>query len=236
MICRKAQNEKLFKNKIFKGVVGTLLCVCILLFAAVIGINAYMISFSKKNFVTVDELKADSYDCILVLGAGLWSGKPSPMLKERLDFSLEAYNKECSDRFLVSGDHGTKNYDEVNAMKDYLVENGISADCVYIDHAGFSTYESMYRARDVFKVQKVLIVTQKYHLYRAVYIARQLGIEAYGLDREELKYPVKNNIREAAARVKDFFYCIEKPEPTYLGEEIPIKTASASLTDDKIKV
>lgn len=152
--------KKLFKNKIFKGVVGTLLCVCILLFAAVIGINAYMISFSKKNFVTVDELKADSYDCILVLGAGLWSGKPSPMLKERLDFSLEAYNKECSDRFLVSGDHGTKNYDEVNAMKDYLVENGISADCVYIDHAGFSTYESMYRARDVFKVQKVLIVTQ----------------------------------------------------------------------------
>ena len=84
--------KKLFKNKIFKGVVGTLLCVCILLFAAVIGINAYMISFSKKNFVTVDELKADSYDCILVLGAGLWSGKPSPMLKERLDFSLEAYN------------------------------------------------------------------------------------------------------------------------------------------------
>ncbi len=121
-------------------------------------------------------------------------------------------------------------------MKDYLVENGISADCVYIDHAGFSTYESMYRARDVFKAQKVLIVTQKYHLYRAVYVARQLGIEAYGLDREELKYPVKNNIREAAARVKDFFYCIEKPEPTYLGEEIPIKTASASLTDDKIKV
>lgn len=114
--------KKLFKNKIFKGVVGTLLCVCILLFAAVIGINAYMISFSKKNFVTADELKADSYDCILVLGAGLWSGKPSPMLKERLDFSLEAYNKGCSDRFLVSGDHGTKNYDEVNAMKDYLVE------------------------------------------------------------------------------------------------------------------
>ena len=205
--------KKLFKNKIFKGIIGTLLCICILLFSAVIGINAYMISFSKKNFVAADELKADSYDCILVLGAGL-----------------------CSDRFLVSGDHGTKSYDEVNAMKDYLVENGASADCVFMDHAGFSTYESMYRARDVFKAQKVLIVTQKYHLYRAVYIARQLGIEAYGLDREELKYPITNNIREAAARVKDFFYCIAKPEPTYLGEEIPIKTASASLTDDKTKV
>lgn len=183
--------KKLFKNKIFKGVVGALLCVCILLFAAVIGINAYMISFSKKNFVTVDELKADSYDCILVLGAGLWSGKPSPMLKERLDFSLEAYNKGCSDRFLVSGDHGTKNYDEVNAMKDYLVENGISADCVYIDHAGFSTYESMYRARDVFKAQKVLIVTQNTIFTGLCMLQGSLALRHMGLIGRSSNIPSK---------------------------------------------
>lgn len=95
--------KKLFKNKIFKGVVGTLLCVCILLFAAVIGINAYMISFSKKNFVTADELKADSYDCILVLGAGLWSGKPSPMLKERLIFLLKHTIKSAATDSLFRG-------------------------------------------------------------------------------------------------------------------------------------
>ena len=92
--------KKLFKNKIFKGIIGTLLCVCVLLFSAVIGINAYMISFSKKNFVAADELKADSYDCILVLGAGLWSGKPSPMLKERLDFLLKHTIKIAATGFL----------------------------------------------------------------------------------------------------------------------------------------
>lgn len=228
--------KKLFKNKVFKAVIGTLICVCLLLAVGAAGINAYMLSSSSKRFVTADELNADEYDCILVLGAGLWGGEPSPMLKERLDFSLEAYEKGCSDKFLVSGDHGTKSYDEVNAMKDYLTQKGVPAEAVFMDHAGFSTYESMYRARDVFKAQKVLIVTQKYHLYRAVYIARTLGLDAYGFDREELDYPVTNDLREAAARVKDFFYCIAKPAPTYLGEEIPIKTASASLTDDKIKV
>lgn len=227
--------KRLFKSKVFKAVIGTLICVCVLLAVGAAGINAYMLSYSNKRFVTADGLNTDEYDCILVLGAGLWGGEPSPMLKERLDFAIEAYNGGCSDKLLVSGDHGTKSYDEVNAMKDYLVKNGVPSDSVFMDHAGFSTYESMYRARDVFKAQKVLIVTQKYHLYRAVYIARQLGLDAYGFEREELKYPITNSVREAAARVKDFFYCIVKPEPTYLGEEIPIKTASASLTDDKIK-
>lgn len=89
----------------------------------------------------------------------------------------------------------------------------------------------MYRARAVFKAEKILIVTQKYHLYRAVYNARKLGLDAYGFDREELQYPIYNDLRESAARVKDFFYCIAKPEPTYLGDEIPVKTASATLTD-----
>ena len=103
-----------------------------------------------------------------------------------------------------------------------------------MDHAGFSTYESMYRARDVFKVEKVLIVTQTYHIYRAVYDARKLGLDAYGYKAERLEYPLINNLREAAARVKDFVWCIFKPEPTYLGEAIPI-SASGSLTDDRIR-
>ena len=213
-----------------------LLCACVLLFSAVIGINAYMISFSKKNFVTVDELKADSYDCILVLGAGLWSGKPSPMLKERLDFSLEAYNKNCSDRFLVSGDHGTKSYDEVNAMKDYLVENVASADCVFMDHAGFSTYESIYRAKEIFKAKRIVIVTQEYHLYRPLYIANKLGLEAYGVGADPRQYvgATYRELREILARDKDFIKCIFKPKPTYLGETIPV-SGNGDITNDKKK-
>lgn len=228
--------KKLFKNKKIKIFVISVLCVGLLCAVAVVGINAYMISFVSDYLIEADDLENYSFDCITVLGAGLWDGEPSPMLRERLDFALEAYNSGCSTKFLMSGDHGREDYDEVNAMKDYVVENGVNKDSVFLDHAGFSTYETMYRARDVFKVEKTLIVTQKYHLYRAVYNARKLGIDAYGYYREEKIYSVKNDIREAAARVKDFFYCIEKPKPTYLGEEIPIKTASATLTDDKTKV
>lgn len=228
--------KKIFKNKKFKIFICTVLCICLLGAGAVVGINAYMCFYVSDYLIDADSLSEYDFDCIMVLGAGLWDGEPSPMLRERLDFGLEAYNTGCSAKFLMSGDHGNEDYDEVNAMKDYVMENGVDGDSVFLDHAGFSTYESMYRARDVFKTEKMLIVTQKYHLYRAVYNARKLGIDAYGFDREERKYPIYNDIREAAARVKDFFWCIAEPLPTYLGEEIPIKTASATLTDDKTRI
>ena len=121
----------------------------------------------------------------------------------RLTFTSAAALK----KILMSGDHGQEDYDEVNAMKKYAVEKGVAADDVFMDHAGFSTYETMYRARDVFQAKKVIIVTQKYHLYRAVYIARALGLEAYGIASDPRPYSsvVYNNAREFLARVKDFF-------------------------------
>ena len=224
--------KKLLKNKVFKGVMVTILCACLLGGVAVVGINAYMISYVSDYILTEEDLKNENFDCIMVLGAGLWDGEPSPMLQERLDFGLIAYETGCTDKMLMSGDHGREEYDEVNKMKDVAIEKGVLADNIFMDHAGFSTYESMYRARDIFKVQKMVIVTQTYHLYRAVYDARKLGIDAYGFAAERLDYPITNDIRETLARVKDFFYCIFEPEPTYLGEEIPIY-ANGSLTDDK---
>ena len=118
-------------------------------------------------------------------------------------------------------------------MKQYAVGRGVDPDDVFLDHAGFSTYESMYRARDVFEVKSAIVVTQKYHLYRSVYNARRLGIDAYGVAADKRVYgkPVYNFVRESLARCKDFFMCIFKPEPTYLGEVIPI-SGSASLSDD----
>ncbi len=227
--------KKILSNKIIKRIIITILCLAIFCGVAVIGINAYMISYVDDYLLSVDDLSGESFDCIMVLGAGLWDGEPSPMLRERLDFGMIAYETGCSEKFLMSGDHGRKEYDEVNKMKEIAISQGVPADNIFMDHAGFSTYESMYRARDIFQVEKMLIVTQKYHLYRAVYDARKLGIDAYGFEIERLKYPFTNDIREALARTKDFFYCIIKPEPTYLGEEIPI-WASGSLTDDKERV
>ncbi len=227
----KTNDKKHFvKSKPLRRLICIFICLCILGAAVIAVANAYVVGYAKQYILSYEELSSHNFDCVMVLGAR----KGSPMLDERLEFGLKAYETGCSEKLLMSGDHGTESYDEVNFMKDYAVTNGVEADNVFMDHAGFSTYESMYRARDVFEVESMLIVTQTYHLYRAVYNARKLGLDAYGYKAEHLLYPEINNIREAAARVKDFVWCIFKPEPTYLGEAIPI-SSSGALTDDKTR-
>lgn len=227
--------KKLFKNKIFKRITATVLSLILLVGIAVAGINIYMVSSVDEYILTMDEVGEYDFDCVMVMGAGIWGTQPSPMLQERLDFGNEVYFTGCTERILMTGDHAREEYDEVNIMKDCAIEAGVPADNVFMDHAGLSTYESMYRARDVFQVEKMVVVTQKYHLYRAVYDARKLGIDAYGVAADKMQYGFYNNMREWLARVKDFIYCIVQPEPTYLGEAIPI-SASGSLTDDKERV
>ncbi|MBO4339296.1 MAG: YdcF family protein [Clostridiales bacterium] len=229
------EKKPFFKRKSVKIILAVILSLCVLSGVFAVFANVYIVQYAKQYILEYDELNQKNTDCIMVLGAGLWDGKPSPMLKERLDFGLEAFKSGCSEKMLMSGDHGTEFHDEVNAMKDYLAENGVDRDVIFLDHAGFSTYESMYRARDVFDVKSMVIVTQTYHLYRAVYDARKLGIEAYGYKAERLQYPALNYMREPLARIKDFIWCIIKPEPTFLGEEIPI-SGSAAATDDKTQV
>ena len=223
----------------FKRVLCVLILVGIMLAQIPVLINTYMFEFSNRYILTVDEAAEMSFDCVLVLGAGVWGDSPSHMLEERLNRGIEVYKTGCTDRVLMSGDHGREEYDEVNVMKSFAIESGAVSDQIFMDHAGFSTYESMYRARDVFEVETVVIVTQKYHLYRAVYGARKLGLNAYGVAADgQYNYDIfvrtYNNSREALARTKDFFWCIIKPEPTYLGEAIPI-SSSGALTDDKLR-
>lgn len=225
------QNPKFKKLFIVLLIFGLL---CTLIYSV---INIYIITYASQYIVSLEECNNLNVDCALVLGAGLFDDYPSHMLQERLNTSLSVYNTNCTNRLLMSGDHGTVEYDEVNAMKDYAITAGAIPNEVFMDHAGFSTYESMYRARDVFDVNSVIIVTQKYHLYRAVYNARMLGLEAYGIAADgqfnySLPMDIYNNLRESLARCKDFVYCIYKPEPTYLGEVIPI-SSSGVLTDDK---
>ncbi len=146
------------------------------------------------------------------------------MLEDRLLEGIKLYQNNVSNKIIMSGDHGRKEYDEVNIMKDYAIQKGIPSENIFMDHAGFSTYESIYRARDIFEVKKVVIVTQKYHLYRALYIANQLGLEAYGVGADPRQYvgATYREIREIIARDKDFIKCIFKPKPTYLGDTISI--------------
>jgi vancomycin permeability regulator SanA len=156
------------------------------------------------------------------------------MLRDRLLRGIELYELGAAPKSLMSGDHGRTTYDEVNIMKGFAVDAGVASSSVFMDHAGFSTYESMYRAQDLFQADKIIIVTQGYHLYRAIYIARALGIEAYGVASDLNTYAGQTyrDAREVLARVKDFGTSIFKPEPTYRGDAIPI-SGDGDLTNDE---
>lgn len=176
-------------------------------------------------------------DTVLVLGAYVYpDGTLSYMLRDRVNVGYELYGLGKAPKIIVSGDHGRTDYDEVNTMKDFLKSQGVAGKDIFMDHAGFSTYESLYRARDIFQVKKVIIVTQEYHLLRAVFIARELGLEAYGVPSDEHNYGQVMAVyegREMMARNKDFWLVkVIKPHPTFLGEVIPV-FGDGGDTDDK---
>ena len=209
--------------------------VCLAGLCGAVIINIIMVQSTKPYLLTMEEAQQKRVDCIMVLGALVYGDKGlSPMLEDRVTTGMQLYNGGASDRLMMSGDHGREDYDEVNHMKDYAVDHGIPAETVFMDHAGFSTYESMARARDVFEVQSVIICTQAYHLPRAIYLARSLGLEAYGVaaDRRDYGNEVYNETREFLARIKAFGSAIFQPKPTYLGEAIPI-SGRGTLTDDR---
>ena len=227
----KAQSRPISTKK--KRVLRVLVVMFLFAILLPLGISIYLCASVKDQIITLDEAAKLDADAILVLGARVWdNGSPSGVLEDRLDTGISAYQAGVSDRLLMSGDHGQDDYDEVNAMKDYALEQGIPSENIFMDHAGFSTYESVYRARDIFQVKTVLIVTQEYHLYRALYIARALGLDAYGVaaDRSVYSGIVGFEAREILARVKDFFYTLIQPLPTYLGDVIPI-TGDGNVTN-----
>lgn len=216
-----------------KKIIKYFIILIIITFIIILAINIYLIMITRTQIKTIPTINRDDADCIIVLGAGVRGNYPSPMLEDRLLTSIELYQKNISSKIIVSGDHGKVNYDEVNVMKKYLLDYNIPSENIFMDHAGFSTYDSIYRAKEIFKAKKIVIVTQKYHLYRALYIAKKLDLEAVGViaDKRTYRYQLKRDIRELAARAKDVIKCIFKPKPKYLGEEIPV-SGNGNFTND----
>jgi len=205
----------------------------ILFVILIIGVLGIILFYSINSYVDkyaadfcYDELdKIPQADAIIVLGAFVHDEQPSQTLKERLDNALELYVAGKAGKIILSGDHGTKEYDEVNIMKDYMLEKGVPREDLFLDHAGFNTYDSMYRAKEVFCVNTLLISTQQFHINRAVYIARKLKIDAYGYpsNRWINYYNRQYGLREKFAKIKAFIDVdILKRSPKYLGEPIPI--------------
>ena len=181
-----------------------------------------MIQATKWQIIT--NQKIDNIDAILVLGCKVYPDRPSMMLENRLNKAIEVYN-EFNTKLLLSGDHGTKEYDEIKIMSNYMIEKNIPKEDLFVDHAGFNTYDSIYRAKYIFNAKKIVIITQKYHMYRALYIANKLELDAVGIVADDVPYKsimFKNNIREILARDKNYFKVLIKPESKYLGESIDL--------------
>ena len=203
------------------------------LLAAVFGIDAFVRASVRDRIVSATAVP--KAECILVLGAGVKEdGSPSSMLADRLDQGIALYQAGVADYLLMSGDHGQADYDEVNVMKQYAIDRGVPSEAIFMDHAGFSTYDSMARARDVFALNRIVVVTQTYHLYRALYIADRLGLDAYGVGADPRSYvgETYRNLREIVARNKDFFLAWWQPDPTHLGEIIPVVGGNGDVTND----
>lgn len=221
--------------KIFKQLLKYFIIIFIILIVLILGTNFFVIFTTKKNILSEEQVSSNSdIDCILVLGAGVWQNKPSHMLEDRLLQAVSLYKNNVASKIIVSGDHGQEDYDEVNVMKSFLIEHGIPSEDIFMDHAGFSSYDSIYRAKEIFKVKKLVIVTQKYHLYRSIYIAKSLSLTAYGVASNPRSYSgqIFREIREILARNKDVVKCIFKPNPKYLGETIPV-SGNGDITNDK---
>lgn len=175
----------------------------------------------------------EDHDCILVLGAGLRDNEPSPMLRDRLDKAIACYRQGIAPKILMSGDHGRSGYNEVQVMKQYAIDAGVPSSDIFMDHAGFSTYESMIRARDVFNVKAPVVITQKYHIYRALFIGEHLGIDCVGVSTDHYRYggQAHRTFREYIARCKDVLTVLMKASPTYGGEPISLE-GDGDITND----
>lgn len=207
-------------KRFLKGFLGAAL----LIITFVLVVNFRILSLSADRIY--DDIKQlPSAEVVLILGARVYGdNRMSSVFLDRVQTALEVYEAGKVEKIIVSGDHGTKYYDEVNVVKDYLLEKGVPGEDIFLDHAGFDTYDSIYRAREIFGVSSLIISTQNFHLSRAIYIAKGLGLEVSGIsaNRRTYVFSTNYNLRESLARVKAFFNLLLKSESKFLGEPIPI--------------
>ena len=214
----------------------TLAIVSLFLAVSIVGyivMLRYIDNYATSYEVTLDT--APEADAVVVLGARVYDdGTPSPILGDRLLYAYTLYKTGKAPKIIVSGDHGTKHYDEVNAMRRWLLARGVPEDDIFMDHAGFNTYDSMVRAREVFGAKKLLISTQRFHMARSLYIARRLGIDAYGCVSEDKEIYKMSHLkcREIFAKGRAFLDVeIVKRSPKYLGEPIPVSGSGIATVD-----
>jgi SanA protein len=191
-----------------------------------VGLPNLIVWLGGRSPVTTDVKRVPHAQAALVLGAQVMpNGAPSSMLSDRISAAAELYKAGRVDKLLLSGDHSRKNYDEVGTMRRILLAKGIPAEDIFTDHAGFDTWDSAQRARRVFDVSTAVVVTQRFHMARALYDARRAGLKVtgYAADRRDYGRVMRRlQVREAFARVKTMGDVVTGADPHFLGTEIPI--------------
>ena len=218
------------------GLFRLFLLVCAFGFTALAAANIWVV-LSAEPYVYHDISRLPEKYTVLVLGAQTRGTRLSPVLRDRVEAGAACVRAGKGTKLLLTGDHGRRNYDEVNAMRLFVLEHSdIPAEDIFTDHAGFSTWDSVYRAGAVFGARELIIVTQEFHIARAVFLARSLGIDAAGLALDEEQFLKKTRrfwrLREFFARGKAAFCALVKPRPRYLGESIPISGNGRASWDE----
>lgn len=212
--------------KVIKYVIKISILISALGMMALLAIHFY-VNKSTSNLIIddIEVIDIEKRQTGLILGAYVRNdGQLSNMFEDRVNTAIALYKAGKIEKILISGDHGTTDYDEVNAARKFILSKGVKAEDVFLDHAGFDTYDSLYRAKHIFEVEDIYVITQNFHLPRAVYIAKSLGIDAKGAaaDRREYLGIKYNYLREIPANGKAFLNVVFKSKSTYLGEAIPI--------------
>lgn len=214
-----------------KRKINIILFIILIIVLIIIWINLYVLSFSKNNYYkSVDNLK-NTYVWLVFWASVYWKNKPSDILKDRLNVAFEAYKKNKIEKIIVSWDNSISNYNEPLAMQKYLIKKWVDFDDIYLDYAWFDTFDSIYRAKEIFWIKNIVLFTQDFQLKRAMYIANKLWIEAFWVETNLHKYILDdyNNRREIFARVKAFLDVeIFKSKPKFLWDKIEI------ISDEKI--
>lgn len=184
----------------------------------------WYVDYTTRNLRFVQVAAVPARPVAIVFGAGLDpNGAPSPMLAARIQQAAALYQHGTIQKLLFTGDNSSTNYDEVTAMQRYAESLGVPADVITLDYAGFSTYDSCYRAKAIFGVASAVVVTQDFHLPRAVFTCRALGLDVVGIEApDQHAYPSKittyYRLREVLATSKAIWHVMWRPEPTFLGK------------------
>ncbi len=217
-------NMTMSVRTIARFVIIAILCVLVLMMLAPVTMRALV---ARGIYDAPDDVPQTS--AALVLGASVVHGKPSPVLEERAHTAVALYMMGKVSKILVTGDNGALTHDEVTPVRKYLIDAGVAPKDIFLDHAGFDTYSSMYRARDVFQADSLTIVTQDFHMPRAVFVARELGIQAFGVVPERGQGDMYDYMREVPASVKALYDLATRRAPKYLGDTIPL-TGDGTVT------